>query len=445
MVAQHGLAWCELPHTGNDAAESLAALPWSPEIVVVDHYGLDSHWHDAVRSACGARITVIDDLANRPLAPDLLIDHNLAADHATKYRAVLADAKTKAAEVVICGGPRYALLDVVYAGRAPIACRQPVQCIGIFMGGSDPMNHSAWVLDLVRGAIGWTGELRIASTSSHPQLPALRELARAANAELWLDLPHLADFHAGCDLQIGAGGGALWERACLGVPTVALICADNQRQSVPLAMREGVLVGLDAMGQSPDQSASLVGAVRGLIGNFAQRLALRERSRALVDGQGAERVANKVMGLSPGDVSLRPATLADAELLRAWRNDEGTRAGSHQSGTVAAEEHRAWLERALADPQRRLWIACRGAQPIGTVRADRDRAADETTLSWTVAPGQRGRGLGRLMVQEAARVTSGPLHAEVKLGNDASACIARSVGLDLDCQAGQTLHFRRAG
>lgn len=142
------------------------------------------------------------------------------------------------------------------------------------------------------------------------------------------------------------------------------------------------------------------------------------------------------------DLRLRRATLADAPRLLAWRNDPDTRAASHDAAEVPADDHLAWLARVLADPGRQLWLAWLGEQAVGTVRADRPAGALETTLSWTIAPEWRGRGLGVAMLRLALPRCAAPLHAEVKSGNRASARIAEAAGLALHGEADGTLHFR---
>lgn len=304
LLTAEGFAWLPLPASqagADEAADAHATLAvlrqWPAVAVVVDHYHLAAPWHAAVRGGSGAAIVVIDDLADRPLAPDLLIDHNPAADHATKYRRVLP------AGVPLCAGPRHALLDPLYAARAAAARIHPapssaVRRLGLFMGGTDPQAHTAWALQVLRRTVAWHGEVLVASTTANPRWRELQALVRAdGRAELLLDLPHLADFHAACDLQIGAGGGALWERCCLGVPTLALIVADNQRLSVPLLHDGGVLVGVDALGQRADQARALASALAALLGSAGQRAELRRRSLTLVDGQGAQRTAAALLAL----------------------------------------------------------------------------------------------------------------------------------------------------
>ena len=432
-----------------------------PRLVLVDHYRLDARWHRTLRGATGARIVVIDDLADRLLAPDMLIDHNPAADRIAKYLRVLP------AGTPVCGGPEFALLGPAYTSHARAVIRERPRRIGLVMGATDPAGHSPWVLRVLRERVGWRDEVRIASTSGNAGLAVLRVAVQIDGAaELLLDAPNLADFYTGLDVAIVAGGGALWECCCLGVPTVALMTVDNHRQSVPLVAAAGAVIGLDATGQRHEQAQALGLALRRLLDHRGEREALQRRAMAMVDGQGAERVAKRMLALrsvSSSSVThalpnqglrLAPATMADADRLLAWRNDPQTRAASHHGGQVNSVDHRAWLQRALKNPDRQLWLAWLGDQAIGTVRADRapstvraDRAGDtaRTTLSWTIAPDWRGRGLGGAMLRLAVAHCPGPLHAEVKADNLASARMAEAAGLVLDSEVSGTLHFRSPG
>jgi RimJ/RimL family protein N-acetyltransferase len=136
---------------------------------------------------------------------------------------------------------------------------------------------------------------------------------------------------------------------------------------------------------------------------------------------------------------LRPATTDDAQLLFDWRNDPVTRAASHNVGELKYSDHVAWLRRSLSMPNRSILIALVNDIPVGTVRLDR---SDETTeLSWTVAPEHRNRGYGRTMVGLAMNDISGPIRAEIKVGNIASIRIAQTVGMRAVETRDGILHF----
>lgn len=143
----------------------------------------------------------------------------------------------------------------------------------------------------------------------------------------------------------------------------------------------------------------------------------------------------------PADIALRLATLRDADLLLEWRNDPATRAASHSNAAVASDEHLAWLRDALATAERKLYVAEENGAPVGTVRAD--LANGVWHLSWTVAPQARGRGVAKRMVALLASRISGPIRAEVKAGNVASARIAEHAGMTLLRAANGVLHYER--
>src|SRR5579862_6545931 len=54
---------------------------------------------------------------------------------------------------------------------------------------------------------------------------------------------------------------------------------------------------------------------------------------------------------------LRPATIADAQILLQWRNDPQTRASSYDQSAVKWDSHMYWLGTVLVDPARELVIA----------------------------------------------------------------------------------------
>ncbi len=275
-----------------DAEESLRHRDaFADGLVIVDHYALDAHWHGIVRAASHAKLVAIDDLADRALDVDLLVDHNLG-DLAAKYAGRVG------ARTVLLGGPRHALLGPGYAAAPRHVPGAQAGSIGIFMGGTDAANFSAVALVACRLA-EFTGPVEIATTSGNPNLAALRTLAAARpRTALTIDLPDLAAFFARHDLQIGAGGGATWERCCIGAPTLALIAAANQVPVLrPLQALEAVeLVAHD--GASPD-ARPLADRLAVLLADAPRRAMLSSRSRALVDGRGAARVADRLMTLAP--------------------------------------------------------------------------------------------------------------------------------------------------
>ena len=411
-------AWAKVS-AETDAAQTAAAVcDWSPDWVVVDHYAFDARWHRSVRHGTNARIAVIDDLADRAISADVVVDHNFAADHRAKYADRIEGRAT------LLGGPRYALLGPGYAAAPRYLLSEKVRSIGVFMGGIDGANASARVLDAI-GLSGFSGAVEIVTTRENPHLAALQDaVAARGETTLSIDLPDLAAFFARHDLQIGAGGGASWERCCIGAPTLLLAVADNQRAVVPGLAALGAIATTDPLGAI--DALAIAESIDALIADPARRMAMSDRSRALVDGLGAKRVA---LALLAGAVRVRRATAADARTAWSWRNAPATRAVSRDSAEIAWEDHLGWFERTLADADRRLMIAEVGSVAVGVIRFDYVDAA-RCEVSLYLDPALHGLGLGRamLLAAEAAGADGRDIVAEVLDGNIGSARLFASAG-----------------
>lgn len=274
-----------------DAAETAAALlqHGAVDALVVDHYAFDAKWQHALRAMLDAanahpshplHLAAIDDLGDRDLAVDLLIDPNHAADHRAKYGVHLPP------DVPILGGARHALLAPVYAYAPRCVVGEAVTSIGIQFGGVDADGHALAALAAVDSA-GFRGEVEVVLTSACPHRAAIeRAAAERPLTRVVCDLPHLADFYARHGLVVGAGGGATWERCCIGVPTLAVAVAANQR-SVLLPLQG---LGVLATAASADAD-TLAAGIAALLPDAPRRRALSAAAQRLVDGRGAARVA----------------------------------------------------------------------------------------------------------------------------------------------------------
>ena len=140
-------------------------------------------------------------------------------------------------------------------------------------------------------------------------------------------------------------------------------------------------------------------------------------------------------------MTLRRATMDDAQRLFDWRNDPVTRQASHSTAELKLDEHLAWLARSLEMPGRAIYIAETDGVAVGTARTDLDEGVTE--LSWTVAPELRGKGIGEQLVRLLIEQTPGPLTAEIRMGNAASLRIAQKVGLRQIREENSILYFSR--
>lgn len=409
----------------HDVADTVAILKfWRPDWLIVDHYGFDAAWHNAVKNALGCHLTVIDDLGDRPVQADTLVDHNPDPDHRVKYEA----SGSRIGRLL--GGARFALLGARYRDLRPIAINEGVGSIGVFMGGVDAGNHSMLALSACRAA-GFEGKIEVATTSANPHLAELHlAVAGDPNASLMMDVPSLAEFFSSHDIQIGAGGGATWERCRAGVPALVVATAPNQTV-VTAALRDaGAALTLDA--PSHDYVRERVAM---LLDDHALRASLAERARNLVDGRGCQRV---VLSMARERVSVRQAESADAHLVYRWRNDPVTRAMSGDQAAIDFGAHLRWFAASVApDSGRTIFIGTIGPVPIGVVRFDSGAPTGDGpqyTVSIYLDPDLHGLGLGPPLLAAAEKAlidltkSAARIFAVTRPENVASQAMFRSCG-----------------
>ena len=388
-----------------DADETVDVLAsFGPDWIIVDHYSLDDRWHSSVARRMKAQIAAIDDLADRNLNVDVLVDHNICVNHRERYAGFVAD-RTR-----VLGGPRFALLGTAFRGSVAYRFNDSVRSIGIFMGGTDADDFSSVAVRACREIAGFKGPIEVATTRYNPNLLNLRRMAMIwPLTRIIEDLPDLADFFSRHDMQVGAGGGATWERAAVGAPSLLLIAAENQRESVYALAALGAVASLEKNRQC---SVSNVGeAIGRLIANSAFRRKLSDSSKILVDGFGTRRVA---LCLLKDKVRVRSAEYRDADMILGWRNHSSVRSVSRESMRIDAKAHARWMKTVLADTGRQLLIGHVAGVDVGVIRFDA-LSAQCMEVSLYLDPNFQGLGLGPAMLRagEAHVSSSGPARLQL--------------------------------
>lgn len=424
----HRLVQLDVGPQEHDAQATLTALRGLGGVdwLVVDHYGLGADW-ERTAAAAAERVLVIDDLADRPHDCHALLDQTLADATADRYAGLLP------ARCRTLLGPRFALLRPQFAAaRAALRPRDGgIRRILVAFGGSDPGNETAKALEALEQLARPELSVDVVLGAASPHVEDIRaRAARLPQTRLLLQVADMAGLMSAADLAIGGGGITTWERCCLALPTLAIAIAGNQVGGLEAAGRAGALLYLGPA--SAVSAASVRDALATLLRAPSLMRAMSSAAGAVCDGQGCERVAAALLSGDAGRIVLRPATMADAERLLAWRNDPVARANSLDGGEIALEQHRAWLARVLADPMHLVLVGEIAGRPFGVVRfASR---GDASRVSIALGAAERGRGLGgRLLAEGCARLFAAhpeveTIEADILPGNVASQRIFSACG-----------------
>lgn len=264
-----------------DLAAAISAEQF--DAIVFDHYGLGDRDHRAMGQ--GRPVLVIDDLADRPLAADIVLDSG-PERRAQDYEGVVAEGCR------LLLGPNYAPVRPEFASlrQAALAWRgEPVQRFLVSMGLTDLDGITARVVERLRLRVGDAG-LDVVLGAASPSLPGLTKVSRRdTRLALHVDTPHMARLMAEADIGVGAAGSASWERCTLGLPSLLVVLAENQRAAAAALAARGAALVVDAA--AADFDAQFDRALMRLLKDAALRRQLAEASAELCDGLGAGRTA----------------------------------------------------------------------------------------------------------------------------------------------------------
>ena len=314
-IKQRGFGVAELPYDGKwtgadttqpvhtawlgedwetDAEQSkVGAGGTAADWLIVDHYALDVRWERAM-APLYRKLMVIDDLADRPHACDLLLDQTFGRNAMDYLSLVPADCH------LLCGS-QYAMLRPEFAALRTQSLQRRAQPVLrellITMGGVDKYNATGQVLQALRTCLLPTDcQITVIMGATAPWLDEVQKQAQNMpwQTRVLVGVSHMAQLMADCDLAIGAAGATSWERCCLGVPTIMLVLAENQCKVAQALERSGAAKSVKLCQNATTQLMELL---LRLIHDPAQLLQMSECAASIVDGSGVNAVMRQMEGV----------------------------------------------------------------------------------------------------------------------------------------------------
>lgn len=216
-----------------DAQETIAIIKEmnnEVNLIIVDHYGLDSRWESVLRRF-GEHIMVIDDLADRQHDCDLLLDQNYYLNKNERYKGLVPK------NCVQMLGPDYVLLrdEFLQAANKPKERTGEINNIFVFFGGTDPTGETIKALEAVKEVNIPEIEINVVVGASNPKRHEIEQMCtELPNTNFYCQVSNMAELMWKADFAIGAGGATTWERCFLGLPALTIVIADNQLEATTL-------------------------------------------------------------------------------------------------------------------------------------------------------------------------------------------------------------------
>ncbi|MCG9752994.1 UDP-2,4-diacetamido-2,4,6-trideoxy-beta-L-altropyranose hydrolase [Vibrio brasiliensis] len=273
------LGWLRRPLTV-DAQDFIEKNP-SPDIVVTDHYAIGEAWQTLVKEKTGCLVVAIDDL-ERSHNADLIVDQTLGR-HADSYRS----------DGLVLTGIDFALLAPQFALNRRHAQHRKIDLdkikVLISMGGID-QNNVTYKVAKAMAALEQV-ELTILMSRRSPHFDCIADWSKHQPNVVHLDFVHdMASLMIDHDISIGAAGSTSWERACLGMPSIIVPLADNQKEICRQLVTHKMALAIEQARIDSDIKTLFL----ELCANWNDFV---QNNFAICDGIGAQRVVNELYRL----------------------------------------------------------------------------------------------------------------------------------------------------
>lgn len=408
---------CKLGSVEDAKATAALARQIGASWAMVDGYHFGAEYQQIIKDA-DLRLLLIDDYGQADrYCVDIVLNQNIYA-HEGLY------AKREPYTQLLLG-TRYVLLRREFWQWQGWKREIPpvVRKILVTLGGGDPDNVTLKVIQALQQLKLEGLEALIVVGGSNPYYEQLQSAAEASRFPIRLErnVTNMPELMAGADVAIAAGGTTSWELAFMGLPSLVLILAENQRAIAEQLGEMGMAVNL---GWHEDVAAvEIERAIAQLLAAAQTRSEMTQRSQELVDGEGSARV---LMHLEGKVLKLRSVCEDDCSLLWEWANDPEVRAVSFSSEPIPWEQHVQWFESRLRDTHCILYIAVNSDYvPIGYVRYNIE--SNEAVVSISIDRKFRNQGYGSTLIRLASHklfqvsdVTR--IYAYIRQGNKASLC-----------------------
>lgn len=397
-----------------DAEQTLKSIDHVQDWVICDHYGLDETWHTIIRPMT-AHILVIDDIYDRYMNCDLLLNQNLLLDPNPYEKLVPSNCN-------LLMGPKFSILREEFSDPLDGAPPPPhlLPRVLVYMGGVDQPGTTLLALRALENISSIEFYVDVIVSDKNPHIDEVKLFCKNKyKFTVYVGHVNLKYLMLKATISIGAPGSTSWERCQMGLPTILISFADNQIPIAKALAHEGAgIYAGDAQNLSESNLSILISS---LLLNGELRESIKARMKNLVDGKGVRRISN-AMGIP--EIQLKEAISSDIDMLYLWRNDPRTRQFFHNSQEIDLKSHREWFKKCQNDPDRILLIGYIDAKPIGVLRYD--ISGSIATISVYLNPDRKGSGEGGMLIKKGTEWLNKKysnidiIRAEILSGNHAS-------------------------
>lgn len=268
---------------------------FNANILCIDDYSVTAAEWDRIKNLNCLKIVFDDQQATTPFYADIVV--NSAPDTQAEHYQHRVNAKFFAL------GLRYTVLRPEFLTVKSLPLAKRTQLL-LTLGGADP---TALTLPMTKALIkrfsGSAVQINVIVGGLNQAIaPQLQDMIREhPELSFIVNTPNMAEHIANAGLAISAAGSTLGELACLGTPTIALVCFDNQLAALTSSLNGSWYQAYDLRQYNALEFAKfdkdltkIADTAFELWHNFNKRALMSEQAQAVIDGLGCQRLAELI-------------------------------------------------------------------------------------------------------------------------------------------------------
>lgn len=207
--------------------------------ILTDCYNINENYIEKVRKHFKL-VGYIDDNVLFNYKADFILNQNFGAE-TLDYKV---DKKCK-----LFLGTQYLLMREEFRKLKPIEIKEKVEKIFVTVGATDSYNLTGKLLEMIKDL---NYEWHIVIGPVFPFKDELMNRYRNYSNIIFEVCPQMSDLASKCDMAICSCGSTLYEMGIIGVPTIGIVVADNQKQLAERMNAAGLIKNLgeiDKLGQ----------------------------------------------------------------------------------------------------------------------------------------------------------------------------------------------------
>lgn len=261
-------------------------------VILVDSYQVTDNYYLELKKF--AYVACLEDMG-QSYPVDMLINYNIYGP-SLDYSACI----NNGTRTVL--GASYMPLRQEFMTDTDYAINDKITNVMITTGGSDPLFASKGFVDAFISDEELSGKKIVYHVISGPFNSHAKELKDCykdnSNVIVHENVKSMKAIMKQCDVVLTATGSTIYEVSALGVPMIVFYFAENQRRGAEaLAQLTDIVNAGNYADNKENTITDVIKTLKKCINDYKYRETLNTQEKQLVDGQGAARLARKIIEL----------------------------------------------------------------------------------------------------------------------------------------------------